>query len=89
MHKEQRRSSIQKFASKAWEPDFVALHAGKMRNEALTRRAPVCAPHAPIWMTFMDVNLTWLATATVLALIALIVALPDVELVSDDDEAID
>ncbi len=37
----------------------------------------------------MDVNLTWLATATVLALIALIVALPDVELVSDDDEAID
>lgn len=66
---------------------FIALDISKMRDEALTRRAPVCAPHAAIWMTFMDVNLGWLAAATILAMIALIVALPDVGLVSDDGEA--
>jgi len=41
-----------------------------------------------MWMTLMDVNLGWLAAATLLALIALIIALPDFELVSDDGEAI-
>ncbi len=37
----------------------------------------------------MDINLGWLAAATLLALVALILALPDVELVSDDDDEAD
>jgi hypothetical protein len=36
----------------------------------------------------MDINLSWLAAAAVLALIALILALPDIQLVSDDGEAV-
>ena len=36
----------------------------------------------------MDINLGWLAAAMVLALIALILALPEVGLVSDAGEAV-
>ena len=39
--------------------------------------------------TLMDINLGWLAAASILALMALIIALPDVGLVSDDGEAVD
>ena len=84
MHKAKRK---RKFAAQTCEPDFVALHAEKMRNEAPRVGHEIVRRTRRHGTTLMDINLAWLAAATVLALIALILVLPDIQLVSDDGEA--
>jgi hypothetical protein len=41
------------------------------------------------WTTFMDIHLGWLAAAAILALLDLLLILPDVGLVSDNGEQVE
>jgi hypothetical protein len=40
-------------------------------------------------MELMEINLSWLAALAILALLGLLLILPEIGLVSDDDETVD